>query len=183
MKATILAALFGIMTLGFMSNAKAANFAYPNWNGYRLDWCANFEQGCGKPAADLFCKKHGYPNATSFQIQPMMNVPTMTVGQNAICNPAVHRCDSFTYINCQETVKTFTYPAYNGYRLDWCRGFETGCGQPAAQLYCQKMGYSQVVNFQFQGPMSVPTMTVGSNAVCNPQFHRCDSFSFVQCKK
>ena len=183
MSQKILSVVFSLVGFAFVSNASAAHFANPKWYGYDLDWCRNFESACGQPAADLYCQKRGYPQSTAFQILPTVSVPTMTIGQNAICNPSVHRCDSFAYIDCQETVKVFNYPVYNGYRLDWCRQFEQECGQPAAQQFCQKAGYTQVVAFGIQNQLTVPTMTVGSNAICNPAYHRCDSFSYVECKK
>jgi hypothetical protein len=184
MKKTMFAVLVCLMSFaGLYSEAWGAHVNNPKWNGFPLDWCMNFEQGCGKPAADLFCKKSGFGASTGFQIRPQVNFQTMTIGQNAICDPRSHRCDSFNYIDCQETIKVFSVPTYNGYRLDWCRQFEHECGAPAAQAYCQKNGFSQLVNFHIQPHLNTPTMTIGSNAICNPQFHGCDSFSFVQCKK
>ena len=184
MKHTLLYVLFSLLTLSFISQAHAGTqFNNPTWNGYALDWCRVFENACGAPAADQYCQKRGYPRAEAFQIRPRVNVQTMTIGNNAICNPNVHGCDSFQYIVCQETTKQFNYPSWNGYRLDWCSQFENGCGQQAAKLYCQKRGYSQLVNFAIQNQLNVQTMTVGSNAICNPQYHRCDGFSYITCKK
>src|SRR4051812_823221 len=95
-----------MLSLAFTAQAWGAHFIQPKWNGYALDWCKNFEGLCGLPAADAYCQKKGYPKSTAFQILPAVSVQTMTIGQNAICNPAVHRCDSFEYIDCQETTKT-----------------------------------------------------------------------------
>lgn len=179
---TVLAAVLAMLAWGISGEANAAHFAFPKWNGYALDWCKNFEQACGKPAADLYCQKRGYPQAVAFNKLNRVSYQTMTIGQNAICDPRDHVCDSFSSIDCQETVATFYAPKYNGYRLDWCREFEGACGAPAALRYCQKAGYAQLVSFHIQPRVSVPTMTVGSNAVCNPAYHTCDSFSYVQCK-
>ncbi|MGZ3717606.1 MAG: hypothetical protein ACXWR1_04800, partial [Bdellovibrionota bacterium] len=120
MKNKLFAALVGLFAFaGAAAPSFAAHFPNPKWNGYALDWCQSFERSCGKPAADMWCQKGGYLGSSAFQINPQVNFETMTVGQNAICNPADHRCDSFTYIDCQEKSKVFTYPMYNGYRLDW----------------------------------------------------------------
>jgi len=182
-KAKFFSALIGLLILASFSPAWAIKFNYPKWNGYALDWCATFENNCGKPAADLYCQKKGYPQSTGFVKIDSVNYQTMTIGQNAICNPSVHRCDSFQSISCLENIKVFNQPKHNGYRLDWCRQFEQQCGQPAALTYCQKQGYSQVIGFQKQGPLTSSTMTIGSNAICNPQYHHCDSFSYIRCKK
>ena len=182
MKTSLSLIIMCLFNLGLVSHANAAHFVDPKWNGYALDWCKDFEQGCGAPAADQFCQDKGYPTATAFQIWPQVNFPTMTIGQNAICNPADHRCDAFASIDCKETVKTFPAPTINGYRLDWCREFSADCGAPAALEYCQKSGYADLVNFQKQSALTVPTMIIGDNAVCNPKFHGCDSFTYIQCK-
>ncbi len=180
---TAFAVVLGILLSGFATgDAMAARFNGPKWNGYALDWCKNFEGNCGKPAADLFCQKKGYPQSTGFVKLQRVSYQTMTIGQNAICDPRSHTCDSFAYIDCQETVKTFVAPTYYGYKLDWCRTFEGQCGAPAAAQFCQKAGYNYLVGFKIQPLVNVPTMTVGSNAICDPRFHRCDSFQYVQCK-
>jgi hypothetical protein len=179
---TVYAVVLGLVVWGMSGEAMAARFNGPKWNGYALDWCKNFEGACGKPAADLYCQKKGYPQSTGFVKLDRVSYQTMTIGQNAICDPRNHQCDSFASIDCQETVKTFFTPTYNGYRLDWCRVFEGQCGAAAATQYCQKAGYAYLVSFHIQPHVSTPTMTVGSNAICDPRFHGCDSFSYVQCK-
>lgn len=164
--------------------ANAATFAYPKWNGYALDWCKNFEGQCGKPAADLWCQKKGFPQAVAFTKLYRVSFQTMTVGNNAVCDPRSHHCDSFQSITCQDLpVVTIVQPRYNGYRLDWCQTFGTNCGAPAADLYCRKLGYAGLHSFAFQGPITQQTMTVGNNAVCDPRFHRCDSFGWVRCRR
>jgi PAN domain len=77
---------------------------------------------------------------------------------------------------------TFVTPVYNGYRLDWCRIFETECGAPAADAFCKGQGFSGVGAFKFQPNPGVATMTIGQNSVCDPQWHGCDSFEFVRCR-
>jgi hypothetical protein len=51
------AALPGILCVRVMN---------PKYKGLSVDWCARFEQDCGQPAADAFCKTVGYARATSF---------------------------------------------------------------------------------------------------------------------
>ena len=76
----------------------------------------------------------------------------------------------------------FVNPMYNGYRLDWCRIFETECGAPAAEAFCKAQGFIGVGAFKFQPNPGVATMTIGQNSVCDPQWHGCDSFEFVRCR-
>jgi hypothetical protein len=78
--------------------------------------------------------------------------------------------------------ENFVNPTYNGYRLDWCRIFETERGAPAADAFCRAQGFSRVGAFKFQPKPGVATMTIGQNSVCDPQWHGCDSFEFVRCR-
>ncbi|WP_339137831.1 MAG: hypothetical protein WGN25_06755 [Candidatus Electrothrix sp. GW3-4] len=80
---------------------KLAVFHKPEYRGYRLDWCKSFEHECGKPAADAFCQHKGFSHAQSFVQDVGVNVSTMTLANNAVCNPAHHHCDSFKVIRCQ----------------------------------------------------------------------------------
>lgn len=43
--------------------------------------------------------------------------------------------------------RTFWHPTYQGMRADWCVKCDKKCGKPAADLYCQRMGYIRAVNF------------------------------------
>ncbi|MBF0301190.1 MAG: hypothetical protein HQK51_20950, partial [Oligoflexia bacterium] len=146
------------------------------------DWCRIFENECGKPAADAFCRRNGQLMATNWQQDPHPGIRTMTIGQNSICEPSVHRCDSFKFIDCKESDRTFSYPTYRGYRLDWCRIFENECGAPAANAFCRLNGFSYSNGFQIQNHPGVSTMTIGQNSICNPSAHVCDSFTFIRCK-
>ena len=75
-------------------------FAKPKWKDYRLDWCVKPGVGCGKDAADMFCKASGFTKATDFS--PAMKIgvqaPTRMIGTNAICNTIV--CNGFQSITC-----------------------------------------------------------------------------------
>ena len=80
---------------------KVAVFNGPKYRGYRLDWCRDFGRECGKPAADAFCQRKGFGKALNFTKDTGVNVATMVISNNAICNPAHHHCDSFKVIRCQ----------------------------------------------------------------------------------
>jgi hypothetical protein len=167
--------------------ADAASYRSPQYRGYNLDWCYIFENECGKPAADAFCRLNGQANAIRWEKAINPGYRTMTIGQNSVCDPAAHVCDSFVVIECQDTSTgnnsgTYVNPMYNGYRLDWCRIFENECGAPAADAFCKAQGFNGVGAFKFQPKPGVATMTVGQNSVCDPQWHGCDSFEFVRCR-
>ena len=86
---------------GREASVVSRTFMNPSYHGYRLDWCRIFENDCGAPAAVAFCKEQGFSGSGPFQFQPNLGVPTMTIEQNRICDPHVHRCDSFASITCQ----------------------------------------------------------------------------------
>jgi hypothetical protein len=83
-----------------LSGEDKQTFAKPKWKDYRLDWCVKPGCGCGKDAADMFCKASGFTKATDFS--PAMKIgvqaPTRMIGTNAICNTIV--CNGFESITC-----------------------------------------------------------------------------------
>jgi hypothetical protein len=76
------------------------SFDKPRWKGYRLDWCTSKNTGCGKNAADAFCKANSFKKATSFNPDFGIGVvdPTRMIGSGAICNTVV--CTGFKTIVC-----------------------------------------------------------------------------------
>ena len=174
---------FLLSSLLTLSTAAVAKRYYsPKYRGHALDWCRIFEHQCGKPAADSFCQLKGHIKATAWPQKQHPGVTTMTIGQNSICNPNHHRCDTFKFIDCKERAKVFYYPRYRGYRLDWCKVFEHQCGGPAAKSFCKSKGFKKAVSWKKQNHPGVSTMTISQNAICNPDHHRCDSFVSIKCK-
>jgi len=161
---------------------RAAEYSSPTYRGYHLDWCFIFEKQCGKPAADAFCRMNGQGQAVRWEKLNSPGFRTMTIGQNSICDPSSHVCDTFSFIECQTVSRTFVNPSYRGYRLDWCRIFENDCGAPAAAAFCRAQGFSGSGQFQIQPNPGVPTMTIGQNSICDPRAHRCDSFTSITCQ-
>jgi hypothetical protein len=162
--------------------ADTVNYNHPKYRGYALDWCRVFEHDCGKGAADAYCRAKGHLKAASWAKRNHPGVKTMTIGQNSICDPNNHRCDTFSSIECvTKGQKTFVKPIHRGYRLDWCRVFEHDCGDGAARAYCQAKGYNKLISFKKTDHPGVKTMTIGQNSICDPQYHRCDSFSWIKC--
>jgi hypothetical protein len=71
-------------------------FANPSY-GIRVDNCLNWGTGCGKPAADYFCRLNGFASAQSFKTAAFR--PTFVMGDRRICD--VDGCIGFTEIVCQ----------------------------------------------------------------------------------
>ncbi|MCB0418097.1 MAG: hypothetical protein KDD39_10625 [Bdellovibrionales bacterium] len=69
----------------------------PKYRGDRLDWCADFGTQCGKPAADLYCKKQGWTAAYDYAQDP--NIGRTRLINDAVCEDSY--CDGFKYIKCK----------------------------------------------------------------------------------
>lgn len=177
-RAIFLSALF---LSALPSTAWGVRYNQPKYRGYHLDWCRIFEHECGKPAADAFCRLNGHLQATNWSFWSNPGFQTMTIGQNSICDPGSHVCDTFGFIDCQAASQVFNNPTYRGYRLDWCRIFENECGAPAADAFCRYKGFARQTGFQFQRHPGVQTMTIGQNSICDPNNHVCDSFTYIRC--
>jgi len=56
---------------------------------------------CGKPAADEFCRRHGFAEAASFAQAPRIGKedPTTVIGGGQICGEA--SCNGFARIACR----------------------------------------------------------------------------------
>jgi hypothetical protein len=76
------------------AQATETTFNAPMWNGDRLDWCRDWSIGCGKAAADTYCKTRGCANALAFQQAANIggSQRTRLIGTGAVC--AQSFCDS-----------------------------------------------------------------------------------------
>ncbi len=78
----------------------------------------------------------------------------------------------------------FTNPSIGGVRLDYCRHFGTACGKPAADLFCQEVGFAEALSFSISediGRDRIPTLVFGDGALC--QGPDCDGFSEIVCTR
>jgi hypothetical protein len=75
-------------------------FVTPAQNGYRVDVCRTWGQGCGQEAANAFCRVQGFESAKAFEVDPKIGAktPTMTLGDRRVCDQA--QCDGFKSITC-----------------------------------------------------------------------------------
>ncbi len=80
--------------------AEQTKYDAPRANGYRVDACRSWGQGCGKEAADAFCRLNNFESASAFEIDPRIGAktPTMTIEDRKICNQP--QCDGFKSITC-----------------------------------------------------------------------------------
>lgn len=159
-------------------------FSYPRVGGNRLDWCREWAQNCGKPAADAFCRQRGFQRSSNHAIDHDIGLsqPTQIIGTGQVCNQ--NFCDGFRQITCVRAVsatRTFNHPRSGGYRLDWCREWAQNCGKPAADAFCRQRGFGRSVNLS-QDPdigVSQPTRIITSGQICNQGF--CDGFRSITC--
>ncbi len=72
----------------------------PMFNGNRLDWCANWGEDCGQPAADAWCTAQGFAGAVDFARDPHIGSRSHTrlIGTGAVCDAS--HCDGFKTITC-----------------------------------------------------------------------------------
>lgn len=66
-------------------------------DGVRLDWCREWANDCGAPAADAFCKSYGKVKASRFAAQANVGL-TMVISSQQICNAP--GCTGFASIEC-----------------------------------------------------------------------------------
>ena len=72
----------------------------PTYLGDRLDWCQDWGGGCGKQAADAYCRHPGYRVSVSRNIDHNIGAatPTRVISTGAVCDQGF--CDGFKYISC-----------------------------------------------------------------------------------
>ena len=82
------------------SPEKKKTYDKPRYKGFRLDWCLSKGSGCGKPAADKFCRSEGFDKSSAFAPELRIGIgdPTRMIGSGAICNTVI--CNGFQSITC-----------------------------------------------------------------------------------
>lgn len=173
------------------AHAEFKTYGNPKIGGNRLDWCYAWASGCGAPAANAFCKKQGYTKAVDFDQDPDIGdaSPTRVISTGQVCDAP--DCDGFTHIKCEKTLvylppkkpiplplpppplppaamaKEFSKPKLDGVRLDFCFAGNSGCGQKAADAFCDEMGFDEADDFTPAmgiGPLK-PTVQIGTGQV------------------
>jgi hypothetical protein len=72
-------------------------FKNPTVNGYALDYCRNWAENCGWPAAHAYCKSKGYAEATAYRWR-QDNPPTRVIKGGQLCTQPT--CDRITSVTC-----------------------------------------------------------------------------------
>jgi len=78
-------------------------FTNPMIKGYRLDWCYQWGDQCGKPAADAWCAMRMKAGGHAVDWKEAEDIgassPTYVMGDGKICNQDF--CDGFESITCE----------------------------------------------------------------------------------
>lgn len=75
----------------------------------------------------------------------------------------------------------FRKPRVGKTRLDVCLKLNTNCGKPAADRFCESMGYRYALNCKVDNVASPPTFIIGTGKICNQSF--CKGFEMIECVK
>jgi hypothetical protein len=174
-----------ILAMSHLAAAETQTFQKPmHPQGNRLDWCLNWAQGCGKDAADAFCKQKGFKSAQSFTKATDIGdkVKTRVLATGAVCDQKL--CDGFGAITCVKPSNVvFDKPMHpQGSRLDWCVSWAQNCGKPAADAFCKAKGHAAgAVSFTKATDIGdkIKTRLIGTGAVCDQKM--CDGFGQIVC--
>lgn len=72
-------------------------FVYPRFNNYRVAWCYDGKNLCGRRAAYSFCRRMGYLKAQNFAKQERVAI-TKAIANQKLC--IGKSCEGFSYIIC-----------------------------------------------------------------------------------
>ena len=181
--------IISTMALAGAAHAENQAFANPKVSGDRLDLCLNWGSGCGKPAADAWCVSKGFVNSSSHVVANDIgaSTPTRLITTGAVCDQGF--CDGFAEVTCFKPSplpppvagQVYVKPKFKGMRLDLCVDWGVGCGQPAAEKFCQSHGWSKATSYAVAHDIGAyaPTRLIGTSAVCDQDF--CDGFKKIVC--
>ena len=199
----------GLLGLAMMFGAAQAaeqTFAKPKAGPFLIDWCLQWGSLCGKPAADKFCQTKGYVQSNDFveAVDIGAATPTIVQGTGQVCNAPT--CDGFTYVTCEKPdapppgppplpppgggggsgadEKTYYKPKIGSYRLNYCETKGSGCGQDAADAFCDAKGYDDASDFDQSSPIppgAKPSRFIGNGKICKGP--GCYAFNSVTCER
>ncbi len=194
--------LSGIVFAGLMMMgpgfADEVTFNKPKIGAYRLDWCYKWGTQCGDVAADKFCQQKGFDGSTSFSEAKDIGgtTPTRVMGTGQVC--ADDTCDGFKFISCDDGTdtgggspppppsyidKSFNKPSLAGQRVHFCFKPGKGCGQKAADAFCDIQGFDNAVDFSQSNSLigAKAPRFIGTGQIC--QGLECTGFKTIVCRK
>jgi hypothetical protein len=74
-------------------------------------------------------------------------------------------------------------PRFGGYNLDWCLTYGFNCGTPAADAYCQSLGYARSATWSMAPVNTIgggATKVIGDGLVCGSGVY-CGAFTSITC--
>jgi len=74
-------------------------FKNPKVGKYALDLCRQWGKGCGKPAADAFCRSKKFRRSVDFAVR-QNRPPTRVIGTGQICKGP--SCDRIVLVTCRD---------------------------------------------------------------------------------
>ncbi len=197
----IAAALMSLSALFGVAQASEQTFAKPKVGPFMIDWCLQNGTLCGKPAADKYCQSKGFIQSNDFvqAVDIGGSTPTFIQGTGQICNAPI--CDGFTYVTCEKSdgpppppppgggsggadERTYYKPKIGGYRLNYCETRGSGCGQDAADSFCDAKGYDDASDFEQSAPVppgAKPSRFIGNNRICKGS--GCYAFNSITCER
>jgi astacin len=115
-------------------------------------------------------------------IEPL--TPNVTIGQRTGLSPGDIATINALYPQVDVQLSTtglFREPSIDGYRLDWCRQWASGCGQSAARAFCRLRGYTRATSWAIDSNIgaATPTQVIATGQICDQAF--CDGFQFIRC--
>ncbi len=157
----------------------------PKYRGKRVSRCLTEGKGCGRKAADEFCRLEGYRSATSQERWRDVG-PTVWLGNMRTCNK--RSCDAMKNVQCSyqpprnddgaNREREFRNPQHRGYPVSRCLYRGEGCEAEAAREFCRLNGYREMRYFRVVEDIG-PTIRLGSQQLCNKR--SCDGFSDITC--
>ncbi len=77
--------------------------------------------------------------------------------------------------------ETFRFPVHQVYRLNFCTIEEQGCGEPAANTWCESRGFTSASRWTREDNIGAlyPTVFIGNGSICDKFL--CDGFEEITC--
>ncbi len=182
-------------------------FQQPVYEGkYPVSFCQSSGRACGKKAADAFCRREGYAEASSFSERTnvaTLTKPAIALSDGSFCPTST--CKVLSNVGClkvgpntniiglhdrkvrdrqiyDESTYTYTRPHSSGYRVDSCLNWGKECGKPAADAFCKIKGFAASKTHTLAmdvASATSPTLVLNSGQTCANG--NCDSFEKIQC--